>query len=96
MKKTIFILIVILTQICSVSAQDTIKVNKYVNAYDSLGTICATSRHKDTLYIPNDAMGKLIKKVWEEKPLDKNPIIIVILEQEQLLAMIRRQKKFER
>jgi hypothetical protein len=65
---------------------------KYVAAYDSLNKIAATSPNKDTLYLPDDSIGKSIQQIWVQYPLKVNPTIVFVKNDEVLLAMIRKQK----
>lgn len=71
---------------------DTPVTKKYVAAFDSLNRIAATSPNKDTLYLPDDSVGRSIMEIWVQHPLKKNPTIVFVKDEEVLVAMIRKQK----
>jgi len=67
-------------------------VAKYVKLYDSLNHIAATSSNKDTLFLPDDSVGRSIQQIWVQYPLKKNPTIVFVQNEDVLIAMIRKQK----
>lgn len=91
--KNILLLVSFLCCMNSVFSQKA-KVKKYIDTYDSANSVCVTTPDKDTLYVPNDDIGKLIIKIWTESPLDQNPVLVTV-ESTEILAMIRKQKNIE-
>lgn len=53
----------------------------------STGHIAVPTKNMDTLYVPNDDMGRTIMEMWNLYPTSKKSPVIVFMSDEQLLKM---------
>jgi len=79
--KTLFTILLLAFTVCAYS-QNSVKTISYIGTTDTedqkRDIVTYVTEKKDTLYIKDDGLGKLIKQVWDDKKFDgQRPVIIM-------------------